>query len=429
MGERLEDGAQVDESTRDGREGARVALGRRQALEVELARQQTAGCPVGIIIVEVGHLSLVNLCHGWDVGNRYIEALADRLGDLVEDGALYHLHGNEFAVFVSGEEAARIHDWVDRITEGMSTPIFVDGLELDTDALVTPFTGEGRTHPGSDLWHIAALSHQAQRTRQVQHLIRSTFAGVDTLEALADQVVNAAVERYRPRGLEVRLGSVRRLVGDTVGSPLRSLALPNFDGHLAWWGSTSAEEHLSEGVASMIAEELALAAERVDNANLAVRDPLTGLLNRRGLTAHRQGAVDAYAVVMVDIDDMKVINDGLGHRAGDEALVALAELLSGRTGDLVARWGGEEFLRLLPGADLAAGVARAERLLDEASRTLVVGARPFTFSAGVAAGRSADPFHEVLEAADEALYRAKRSGKARVEAAPLPAEGNGQQQV
>jgi len=154
-------------------------------------------------------------------------------------------------------------------------------------------------------------------------------------------------------------------------------------------------------------------------------DALTQVANRRGLMQHfeiEQARMDRdggeLAVGLLDIDNFKRLNDTLGHAAGDQALVALADHVrqSLRPVDAVARFGGEEFVVLLPGTP----VDEAQRVLTRLQRLLSAGLFMHegkdvlvTFSAGVTAYRPGEALQDALERADEALYEAKRSGKNR----------------
>jgi diguanylate cyclase (GGDEF)-like protein len=160
---------------------------------------------------------------------------------------------------------------------------------------------------------------------------------------------------------------------------------------------------------------------RDELAALARTDPLTGLLNRRGLTealdretarARRTGAT--VALVLLDLDRFKRLNDAYGHPAGDAALVAVADVLRGglRAGDVAGRWGGDEFGVVL--VDLPAEVAydvvdRLRSNLTHPSRALRV--RGVSFSAGVAAlAGEAAVAADLTARADAALYEAKAAG-------------------
>lgn len=158
-------------------------------------------------------------------------------------------------------------------------------------------------------------------------------------------------------------------------------------------------------------------------AEEARRDSLTGLLNRGGLRqAARQGAAregDSFAVAVLDLDHFKRINDSLGHAAGDQVIrIAAEEIRLGvRGSDVAARYGGEEFLLLMPATPLDSAVAVVERIRASiAARTDLPA--PVTLSAGVASGLSGRDAPEALfQRADQALYRAKRRGRNRVEVA------------
>jgi diguanylate cyclase (GGDEF)-like protein/PAS domain S-box-containing protein len=159
---------------------------------------------------------------------------------------------------------------------------------------------------------------------------------------------------------------------------------------------------------------------------LATVDPLTGAFNRRHGNARLVAELDRRsrsgqpcAVMMLDIDWFKSINDEYGHDAGDAVLCAMVLVCNGglRTADMLARWGGEEFLILLPDTDAAAAVAIAERLRETISTKKVPvgsdGSITFTVSIGVATPANHN-VHDLLRRADEALYVAKTHGRNRV---------------
>ena len=171
-----------------------------------------------------------------------------------------------------------------------------------------------------------------------------------------------------------------------------------------------------------------LAEREAELRRLAETDELTGLDNRR----HAQSTLDQFvhlarrqqqplAVAIFDLDHFKQVNDVHGHATGDEVLRTMGRLLreSFRGHDVVARWGGEEFLAALYGSDKANGARRLESILDRLRACEFVGADGVrfrvSFSAGVAEFPLDGPDSEALcRAADEALYQAKAAGRARV---------------
>jgi two-component system chemotaxis response regulator CheY len=163
---------------------------------------------------------------------------------------------------------------------------------------------------------------------------------------------------------------------------------------------------------------------------LATRDVLTGLPNRRGLHDRAQAELSratrekrGLGVIMMDLDHFKQINDRYGHAAGDAALRRVAEVLqrSRRDYDVVGRWGGEEFLLVVPGASLAQTSLVAERVRAaiESIDLKVGGVEPVRLRASLGVA-SAEPgtapvaLDELIRMADDAMYRAKREGRNRV---------------
>jgi diguanylate cyclase len=176
--------------------------------------------------------------------------------------------------------------------------------------------------------------------------------------------------------------------------------------------------------------ELREALERI--RLLATRDELTGLPNRRALLAalsvesSRQARTGTpLALVLIDIDFFKHINDRHGHPTGDAVLQRFAERLSSdlRAADMMARWGGEEFLLMLPDTSLDDALCCMRRMRDNLRRTpLLDGTPPHpplqpTFSAGVSLCRGPVDAERAIDRADQALYRAKAAGRDRIEAA------------
>jgi diguanylate cyclase (GGDEF)-like protein len=172
--------------------------------------------------------------------------------------------------------------------------------------------------------------------------------------------------------------------------------------------------------------------DRARFQDLAIRDPLTGLYNRRvpldqleGMLAH-QPVRQNVAVVLLDIDLFKRINDTFGHTRGDDTLTQVATLLSQQlpAGTMLCRWGGEEFLAVLYGVSLSHAQAVVEAVLTHVRQTRIEDVN-LTLSAGGAMLAEAPTVHELIALADQRLYAAKGAGRdqarwARTEALGVP---------
>ena len=172
--------------------------------------------------------------------------------------------------------------------------------------------------------------------------------------------------------------------------------------------------------------------------HVASHDALTGLLNRGSAMQAAEStllsgglAANDFGVVLMDLDHFKTVNDTYGHLVGDEVLTALGRVLRSvaRGTDIVGRFGGEEFVAFLPGADLGAAAAFAERVREAIERTHVTAGAGLnisvTISAGVAAiPGCADGLHAAIRIADDRLYMAKHGGRNSVVAFDEIAERN-----
>jgi diguanylate cyclase (GGDEF)-like protein len=157
----------------------------------------------------------------------------------------------------------------------------------------------------------------------------------------------------------------------------------------------------------------------------ATRDALTGLVNRRVLSTKLEQEIaqtdeqgKPLSVLLFDLDLFKRINDTYGHHAGDMVLQAFAEILRQTCGDdhLVGRYGGEEFLAILPDVDIEQAREHAERVRQACHRYTVYTAEEnqeitFTTSIGVALRRSDESSHDLLGRVDQGLYQAKTAGR------------------
>jgi len=248
------------------------------------------------------------------------------------------------------------------------------------------------------LLEVGELGDQAGRFQQATAAHAAAIEQADTLEGLAE-VVKALLHDTRAVQSAVGL-SQQRLQADHARASEMETRVRELEGEL---------RRLSEEVST---------------------DALTQVANRRGLNqafeaesarAEReqgQGGGAGLAVGLIDIDNFKKLNDSLGHAAGDVALKTLAAAVRERLRpvDHLARFGGEEFVVLLPGIDVSEAQQVLTRLQRSLSEALFLhdGREVFvTFSAGVTAWRTGEALQASLERADEALYEAKRTGKNR----------------
>ncbi|MGG1552546.1 GGDEF domain-containing protein [Paenibacillus ferrarius] len=197
----------------------------------------------------------------------------------------------------------------------------------------------------------------------------------------------------------------------------RSIAAGDRSGHPPFGSHWNYEaHHLARAMMTAVqglqsrAEEMSLQART---------DHLTGLMNRGGLdewlNTHGNDKF-GYALLIIDIDHFKNVNDTFGHQTGDETLIHLAHILTTicRKSDLVCRIGGEEFVALLPGEKLEGASLVAEQLRSKVESTISPTGRPITVSIGIACCPiHGEDFETLFQRADEALYEAKGAGRNR----------------
>ncbi|HAX42906.1 MAG TPA: sensor domain-containing diguanylate cyclase [Bryobacteraceae bacterium] len=247
------------------------------------------------------------------------------------------------------------------------------------------------------------------------------FCGEGVLEHLDEEGRELCGDRC-PLLMAARLGAecrsevfLKHRRGHRVPVQIEAAPVRNGDGSLkgmveSFWDNT---------------RHLRLAEEKARLERLALLDPLTGAGNRRAGMDQLQRALDAQqryetvtGVVMLDIDHFKRINDRFGHETGDDVLRMVAETLAGslRSTDFLARWGGEEFLAILPHtteALLPRVVGRLLRLVHRSGVEHPEGRIRVTVSAGVTALQAGDTVHELVDRADRLLYLAKQEGRNR----------------
>jgi diguanylate cyclase (GGDEF)-like protein len=206
----------------------------------------------------------------------------------------------------------------------------------------------------------------------------------------------------------------------TNAGMVAALALVSAEHHLGWvvgirvlalWGAMGVTICVS-----ILQLRARLVDEQVDLVREATTDMVTGLANRRGFVesiAVIRGQRE-FAVLTIDVDGLKAVNDDFGHDAGDELIrsVATACASAARKGDLVARLGGDEFAIFAVGASASDGRLIADRIQEAVSNVVVRGRRARA-SIGVAAGGPQSQLEDVLSASDAAMYADKRQAKMR----------------
>ena len=289
------------------------------------------------------------------------------------------------------------------------------------------------------------LEEERRRVRETTLRFGEALAATHDIDQLLRVIVESAVESTGASlGQLVDGDRVLIEVGDKRGPTELEFPLAagreNF-GSLRLFGEdfTSDQRESAGWLVGHAVIALANAQRHRTVEQQALVDSLTGLANRRLCTAALEKELaraerfgEPLALVLIDIDDFKDINDRWGHPTGDEVLKTVAETLqaSVREIDLAGRWGGEEFALLLPGTDLQGGHDLAERVRRKLVRKKFLapdGQRiRVTASFGVAAFPEAASQDQLVAASDGALYEAKRSGKNRVAvAAPFAARSAG----
>ena len=283
----------------------------------------------------------------------------------------------------------------------LATPASLRRLEAPLDALRATSTRiANRTVAGTVDAHLGDRSDQ-----------RTQLLGI--LLAFA---VTLAVTLLIARWL---IASVRRPLGS-----LRESARRLESGDLAHRAELDSFTEFNQVAEAFNAMAAALVRSDDELAHRAFHDPLTGLANRAlmfdriGHALERRGS-DAIGVLLVDLDDFKTLNEGLGHSRGDEALIEVGRRLRGvvRPSDTVARLGGDEFALLVEDLEDNAGATGvAERILLALSGPVTVAGRDVELSASIGVATSGEQLHDaddLIRAADVAMYAAKAGGKGR----------------
>jgi diguanylate cyclase (GGDEF)-like protein/PAS domain S-box-containing protein len=294
-------------------------------------------------------------------------------------------------------------------------------------------------------------SHDAQGKPRFEYLSASmeTLTGVKTADALRDawSIHSLILPEYFTRLMEkeeqsrqslarfeIEIRQKHAITGELQWLLLRSTPRRRPDGSTVWYGvqmDITARKH-NEHLLQEANARLSLQMQEIENLHevlreQSLRDPLTGLYNRRYLSetlgreiarAERENL--PLSVVISDIDNFKRINDTYGHQTGDRFLVEIARLMNknARRSDIVCRYGGEEFLLVLPGTNVESAAKRADEIRRKCMQ-LNLGQDGKDMRVSMSFGVATYPIHgseadEIIIKADQALYLSKAAGRNRV---------------
>ncbi|NUT56142.1 MAG: diguanylate cyclase [Thermoleophilia bacterium] len=284
------------------------------------------------------------------------------------------------------------------------------------------------------------LEDERRRLREANARFGDALASSLDPEQLRRVIVESAVEATKADGGVVIAEDGSYVETGDVGAGGEKLEFELTSGRRSFGRLLLIGSHFDDEERMTAAALAGQAVVALENARLhrmverqALVDGLTGLANRRQADealaseiARTERLGGPVGLILADVDDFKAVNDRYGHPTGDIVLRDLAETLreNVREIDTAARWGGEEFAVILPGTDLEGAAQVAERIRAALAERMIlsVDAAPLhvTASFGVAVSNPTTTVQQLVEAADEALYRAKRAGKDRVYAGTDP---------
>jgi diguanylate cyclase (GGDEF)-like protein len=335
---------------------------------------------------------------------------------------------------VSGTDTSMLATGVDSVLAGIRRLTALTDGATDADAIFRALARELLSVPGAEEVHVHHLAPLGQEDELVVVYMFAAEARVGYLVPRAERApgvswVASTGQSFLAAETAEFAASVPRLAA--TGEVSCALLLP-----LAERGEVEAVVMLVRRVAQVFgAEDVELAAALVEQAATALAlvraraeagtDAVTGCMNHRAMRrrldeeigrAMRTGG--PLSCLLIDLDDFKLVNDHHGHGAGDAMLRAVVQALVGefRAFDRVARYGGDEFVVILPNAELESAAAAATRALERLHDLAApgTGERGVSASIGVAQWQPPMRTDELLEACDTALMRSKRQGKGRV---------------
>jgi diguanylate cyclase (GGDEF)-like protein len=412
------EGGDATVSSRVGRRTDDVAAGRRRFDDAVAALDD----PV-VFLADVGNIRL------GDALDSVMEVLAQRVTHLLRPGTLVARVGaDQLAVAMCGVDDEAAGALAERLRRVFDDPVNVAGERRRLHGTVVWARGE------DPVWAAFAANAAAVEAAHRDIFLHGVFGGRGLAEvatfAELEPVVAGFGQMMEMDAVEL-VADGRRVGWPQAPSPPRPpeqyvpIVIDGEQvGHGACWYAPGKVVPDHPQYFSSLAAVLSDTIRRLRDAERlgddARRDPLTGLVNRAGLAAALAGIDGRFALAIVDVDDFRMINARVGHAGGDTVLCAIARLLDndGRAVDVCARWGGEEFVVVLPGVDAGGAHTRLARLLARSAADIDAGGVPVTFSCGVATAAASSGFDDAFAAADAALYAAKRAGKARVLVAP-----------